>query len=257
MIRKFISFALGGMLLTLCLPALAQQAKKIPRVGYLATGADPSGRSPFVEAFRQGLRDLGYIEGKNILVEYRYAEGKLNRVPTLVAELVQLNVDVLVLGALSAIRAAKQATSTTPIVMMLSADPVATGIFHSLARPGGNVTGLSTLGRDLSGKRLELLKEAVPGMSRVGYLWDVDSASGTVAFKEYEAAAHSLKIPLQSLELHRASPDFEGAFQGAVKARVSALITDRTPAFNPYAKRIGFRLKRLWAKGPQTRKDLK
>jgi putative ABC transport system substrate-binding protein len=236
--KKKAVLTFSAMLFALSAVTEAQQAKKIPRVGYLATGGDPSSPSPFVEAFRQGLRDHGYVEGKNILVEYRYAEGKLDRAPGLVVELVQLKVDVLVLGALTAIRAAKQVTSTIPIVMMLSADPVATGIVHSLARPGGNITGLSTLGRDLSGKRLELLKDVVPGMSRVGVLWDADSASGPIAFKEYEAAAHALKIAIQSLEVRGASLDLEGAFQAAAKTRVSALITDRTPAFNLYAKRI-------------------
>ena len=125
---------------------------------------------PQVEGFRQGLRDLGYIEGKNILVEYRYIEGKSDRIPSLVAELVQLKVDVLVLGPLPAIRAAKQATKTIPIVMVTTQDPVAAGFVDSLARPGGNITGLTRLQRELSGKRLELLKEAVPGISRVGAL---------------------------------------------------------------------------------------
>ena len=127
-------------------------------------------------AFRQGLRDLGYIEGKNILVEYRYIEGKRDRIPGLVAELVQLKVDVLVSGTLPAIRAAKQATKTIPIVMVTTMDPVATGLVDSLARPGGNITGLTRLTRDLSGKRLELLKEVVPGISRVGVLWDAEAA---------------------------------------------------------------------------------
>ena len=130
----------------------------------------PSTPGPSVEAFRQGLRDLGYLEGKNILIEYRYVEGKLERIPSLVAELVQLKVDVLVCTSSSLIRAAKQATKTISIVMVTGQDPVATGIVNSLARPGGNITGFTRLTRELSGKRLELLNEVIPGISRVGVL---------------------------------------------------------------------------------------
>ena len=174
--------------------AEAQQQQKVPRIGYVTGSGDANNPGPYVEAFRQGLRDLGYIEGKKILVEYRYAEGKLDRIPGLVAELVQLKVDVLVATTLPAIRAAKQATKTIPIVMLTVQDPVATGIVDSLARPGGNITGLTTLARDLSGKRLELLKEAIPGISRVGVLWDANAPGPVFGFKEYEAAARALKI---------------------------------------------------------------
>jgi len=151
--------------------AEAQQPTKIPRIGFMSPIGDPNTPGPQVEVFQRGLRDLGYVEGKNILIEYRYIEGKLDRVPSLVAELVQLRVDMLATGNLAAIRAAKQATKTIPIVMVATVDPVATGLIDSLARPGGNITGLTSLTRDLSGKRLELLKEAVPRISRVGVLW--------------------------------------------------------------------------------------
>ncbi len=218
--------------------AEAQQPKKVPRIGYLSGSGDPYTPGPLVEAFRQGLRDLGYIEGKNILVEYRYVEGKLDRSPGLVAELVQLKVDVLVVTFLPGTRAAKEATKTIPIVMLSSVDPVATGIVDSLARPGGNITGLATLGRDLSGKRLELLKEVVTGISRVGVLWDANAPGPAIAFKEYEAAAPALKIQLQSLEVRGPNPDFEGAFQAAAKGRVSALIRVRNPVLNRYRERI-------------------
>ena len=155
--------ALGGALLLALSPqAQAQQPGKVPRIGYVSGAGDPSDPGPAVEAFRQGLRDRGYIEGKNILVEYRYAEGRQDRVSSLVSELLQLKVDVLVLLTLPSVRAAKAATNTIPIVMVLAVDPVATGIVDSLARPGGNITGLATLQRELSGKRLELLKEVVP-----------------------------------------------------------------------------------------------
>jgi putative tryptophan/tyrosine transport system substrate-binding protein len=216
----------------------AQQAGKVPRIGYLDSTGDPKTPQPSVEAFRQGLRDLGYIEGKNILVEYRYAEGMTDRMPSLVAELVQLKVDVVVVSALPAIRAAKQATKTIPIVMVTTQDPVATGLVDSLARPGGNITGLTRLTRDLSGKRLELLKEVVPGISRVGVLVDANMIDRAAAFKDYETAARALKIQLQSLEVRGRDPDFDTAFQAAAKGRVSALITITDALFIRYQKRI-------------------
>jgi len=215
----------------------AQQTKKVPRIGYISTTGDPSVPGPQVEAFRQGLRDLGYIEGQNIVVEYRYAEGKTERFPSLVAELVQLKVDVLVANSLTVIRAAKQATKAIPIVMVTLDDPVATGIVDSLARPGGNITGLTRLTRELSGKRLELLKEAVPALSRVGVLWE-NAPGPAIGFKEYEATARALKVQLQSLDVRGPNPDFEGAFQAAAKARVSALITVNTSLLNRHPKRI-------------------
>src|SRR4029453_11486903 len=171
--RIVVSF-LATLLLVSVRLAHAQQPKKVPRIGYLSGRGDPSTPDPLVDAFRQGLRDLGYIEGKTILVEYRYGEGKLDRIPSLVAELVRLKVDVLVSPTLPAIRAAKQATKTIPIIMLTNGDPVATGVVDSLARPGGNITGLARFMTELSGKRLELLKEMVPRISRVGVLWGAD-----------------------------------------------------------------------------------
>ena len=227
---------LVGLALGLVHVSEAQQPKKVPRIGYVSSG-DPS-TEPRLAAFRRGLRDLGYIEGKNIQVEYRYAEGKPDEVPGLVTELVQLKVDVLVVGFLPAIHAAKQATKTIPIVMVTPVDPVASGIVDSLARPGGNITGVTRLTRDLKKRRLELLKEAVPRISRVGVLWDADNESAAIAFKEYETAAHALKIPLQSLAVRGPHPDFEGAFQAAAKGRASALITIRDALINRYRKRI-------------------
>jgi putative ABC transport system substrate-binding protein len=216
----------------------AQQPKKVPRIGFLSgRGApSPTNPDPSADAFRQGLRDLGYIVGKNILVEYRYAEGTLDRIPGLVAELVQLKVDVLVSPAGPAIRAARQATTTIPIVMMITGDPVATGLIDSLARPGGNVTGLTRLTRELSGKRLELLTETIPGISRIAVLWA--ATLGPETFNDYGAAARSLKIQLQSLEVRGPHPDLEGAFRDAVKGRASAIITGRSTALIPYPKQI-------------------
>jgi putative tryptophan/tyrosine transport system substrate-binding protein len=211
----------------------AQQSAKIPRIGYIApTGPDNTNYA----AFLRGLRDLGYIEGKNILVEYRSMEGNRDRIPSLMAELVQLQVDILVSPNAPTIVAAKQATRTIAIVMVVNTDPVASGLVDSLAHPGGNITGITRLTRDLSGKRLEVLKEVVPGISRVGVLEDADAQSK--AFKDYEAAAHALKIQLQSLEVRGPNPDFEGAFRAAVKGRVRVLIATQTTVLVPYPKKI-------------------
>jgi putative tryptophan/tyrosine transport system substrate-binding protein len=187
---------------------------------------------------RQGLRDLGYVEGKNIAIEYRGAEGKLDLIPSLVKELVQLKVDVLVVATLPAILAARQATKTIPIVMVTSTDPIASKLVDSLARPGGNITGLSTLAQDLSGKRLELLTEVVPRLSRVAVLRDVDSQNSAIAFKEYEATARALKIQLQSMGVQGSNPDLEGAFQAATKGRTNAIITITTANLFIQQKRI-------------------
>jgi putative ABC transport system substrate-binding protein len=229
--------ALGALLFALCLSAEAQQAKKIPRIGYVA-GASPANPGREVTAFQQGLRDLGYTEGKNILVEYRYQEGKPERGPILVAELVKLKVDALVIVPSPAIRAAKRATQTIPIIVVTTADPVAGGLVQSLARPGGNITGLTRITRDLNGKRLELLKEVVPTASRVGVLFQAGSTSGDIHFKEYETEARALKIELQSLGVRGQNPDFEGAFQTAAKGRVSALITITNSLTSFYRKQI-------------------
>jgi putative tryptophan/tyrosine transport system substrate-binding protein len=238
MTNKIIFLALCSLLLAPCCAVDAQQPTKIPRIGFLAVSGDPNTPGPWVEAFRHGLRDLGYTEGKNVLVEYRYIEGKLDRIPSLVAELVQLKVDVLVVVALSAIRAAKQATKTIPIVMVATVDPVATGLVDSLAHPGGNITGLTRLQRELSGKRLELLKEVIPGISRVGVLWETDDPAAAIAFKEYDVAARALKIPLQSLEVRGPNPDLEGAFQIATKEHANALITVTSVLLSRYPKQI-------------------
>ena len=218
--------------------AQAQQPKKIPRIGFVSGSGDPKTSERYVESFRQGFRDLGYIEGKNILVEYRFMEETVDSIPSLVAELVRLKVDVLVVGPLIAIRAAKQATKTIPIVMVASFDPIETGIVDSLARPGGNITGVATLGRELGGNRLELLKEAVPGITRVGLLADADAPIRAIAFKEYEAVASPLKIQLQYLEVRGPNPDLEGAFQAAIKGRTNALITVSNPLLSRYQKQI-------------------
>jgi putative tryptophan/tyrosine transport system substrate-binding protein len=238
--NKRFSWLVTLLFLTASTFADAQQAVKVPRIGYLTGTSAPTITTPDLnaDAFRQGLRDIGYIEGKTILVEYRYIEAKEDRIPSLVAELIQLKVDVLVSPTLSGIRAAMQATKITPIVMVTNFDPVALGLIDSLARPGGNITGLTRFTRELSGKRLELLKEVVPTISRVGVLLDADSTSAGNYFKDYEAAARSLKIQLQSLEVRSSNPDFEKAFQAAAKGRVNALITVRNPVLIDNRNRI-------------------
>ena len=231
---KFLSYLVTAAILTAIDPALAQQSTKIPRIGFVPVSGDPNTPGLLVEAFRGGLHELGYVEGKNILVEYRYPGEEPDRVSGSVAELVQLKVDVLVSSSTGAIRAVKQATKTIPIVIVTSIDPVETGIVESLARPGGNITGLTRLTRELSGKRLELFKEAVPGISRVGVL----AARGFTGLKDYEPTARVLKIPLQYLEVQGPNPDLEGAFQAAAKGRANALVAILNPLLNRYQKQI-------------------
>jgi len=170
------------------------------------------------------------VEGKNFVIEYRGAEGNLDHIPKLVNELVQLKVDVIVAPTPGVIRSAKQATKTIPIVMVTGIDPFTSGWVSSLARPRGNITGIATLAQDLNGKRLELLTEAVPRISRVGVLWTPNDRTATVNFKEYEAAASALNVQLQSFEVRLEDPDIETAFQTAVKTRANALITITTAA---------------------------
>src|SRR6266576_4436246 len=168
--KSVFRIALSTTLFVFCSSAQAQQPGKIPRIGYLSGTGDATNQGPYVAALRQGLRDLGYIEGKNFTIEYRGAEGKPDRIPSLTIDLIESQVNVLIVATMPAILAAKQATKTTPIIMVASIDPVANKLVDSLARPGGNLTGISTLAQDLSGKRLELLMEVVPRLSRVAVL---------------------------------------------------------------------------------------
>ena len=188
------------MLFALCFSAEAQQPTKVPRIGYLSA-ASPSANAARIEAFRQGLRELGYVEGKNIVIEWRYAEGKLDRLPALAAELVRLKVDIIVTAGPTATRAAKEATSTIPIVMAQDGDPVGNGFVASLARPGGNITGLSTLAPELSGKRLELLKEIVPKLSRVAVFGTSTNPGNAQSLREMELAAEAFGVKLQYLDV--------------------------------------------------------
>jgi putative ABC transport system substrate-binding protein len=221
---KITVLTLCAMLFVLCFSAEAQQPERVPRIGYVSTTGDPNNPGSHIAAFRQGLRSLSYIEGKNIVVQYRYLEGKIDRTPDVVAELMQLKVDLIVATGLTPVRVAKEATKTIPIVMVTTQDPVATGLVDTLARPGGNITGLTTLTRDLGGKRLELLKEIVPRIARVAVLWNADEAGAAIALKEYEAVATALKVQLQSLGVRHPTPDFDGAFEAATKERASAII---------------------------------
>jgi putative tryptophan/tyrosine transport system substrate-binding protein len=231
--RKIFGFVLCAMFFAPYFSAQAQQPGKVPRIGLISNNP-----GFLVEAFQRGLREHGYIEGKNILVEYRYIEGDRDRIPSLVAELLRLNIDIFVATSPPTIRSAKQATKTTPIVMVTPQDPVATGAVDSLARPGGNITGLTTLTRELSGKSLELLKEVIPGVSRVGVLAVAGPTVSGNALKEYEAAGRALKIPIQPLLVRNPSPDIEGAFREARKGRVSALVAARNNVIEPYTKKI-------------------
>ena len=214
--------ALGTLLFALCDSVDAQQQKKIPRIGFLgATSA--SANSARLEAFGQGLRELGYVEGKNIVIEYRYADGTPNRLPALAAELVGLNVNVIVSGGAAATAPAKQATATIPIIMTGDNDPVQAGFVASLARPGGNVTGLSTLTNELSGKRLELLKEIVPRLSRVAVLGAPNTPGNEQALKDTELAAKALSVQVQYLNA-LGRKDIESAFRKAGNGRADAVL---------------------------------
>jgi putative ABC transport system substrate-binding protein len=219
------------------LPVQAQQPGKIPRIGYL-DGGFPSTNAARIDAFRQGLRERGYMEGKNIMVEYRHTEGKLDRLPTLLAELLRLKVEIIVAGGGGgAIDAAKQATKTIPIVMPMAIDPVGQGFVTSLARPGGNVTGLATLAPEISGKQLEILKEIVPRLSRVAFFGTSTRQGSAQAYKETELAAKAFGVKLQYLDV--LSPkDFEAAFRAAVKGRAEAVLVLTGPVVNSQRKQI-------------------
>jgi putative tryptophan/tyrosine transport system substrate-binding protein len=231
--RKLGSFVLCTVVLALWLPAEAQQPAKIPRIGYQSAGS--SGERQ--EAFRQGLRELGYVEGQNIVIEWRFAQGKPDQVPRNAAELVQLKIDVIVTGGSTDTRAAKGATSTIPIVMTNDGDPVGTGIVVSLARPGGNITGLSTLSSELDGKRLEQLKETLPGLSHVVALRGPGPQRSKVTLKETEVAARSFGLKLQFQDV-KEPDDLNRSFEAITKARGGALMVTGGPFGSAIQKRI-------------------
>jgi ABC-type uncharacterized transport system substrate-binding protein len=215
------------MLFAPCLPADARQSKKIPRIGFLVA-ASPSAFSARNEAFRQGLRELGYIEGKNIVIDWRYAEGRLDRLPDLAAELVGLNVDIIITAGPTDTKAAKKATKTIPIVMGFDTDPVGNGFVTSLARPGGNITGLSSLAPELSGKQLELLKEIVPKLSRLAVLGTSTNPGNAQQLREMELAAKAFGVKFQYLDVLNPK-DVETAFRAASKGRAEAVLVLGSP----------------------------
>ena len=219
---RLVISGLCALLFAFSLSAEAQQAAKVPRIGYL-TGSPVSAIAYRTEAFRQGLRDLGYVEGKNIVIEWRYAEGNPDRLPALAAELVRLKVDVIVTGGSAATRPAKGASSAIPIVMAGDGDPVGDGFVASLARPGGNITGLSSLAPELSGKRLEILREIVPRLSRVAVLGTSINPSNAQALRETELAAGAFGVKTQYLDV-RVPKDMETAFRAMRKGRVEAVL---------------------------------
>jgi ABC-type uncharacterized transport system substrate-binding protein len=222
--RKAAVLSILFVVVVLAVPVIAeaQQPKKVARIGFLAAVSHSANSARF-EAFRQGLRELGYVEDKNIVIEWRYAEGKLDRLPALAAELVRLKVDVIVSGGSTATRPAKEATNTTPIVMAQDTDPVGSGFVASLARPGGNITGLATLAPELSGKQLELMKEIVPRLSRVAVLGSSTRSGNAQSVKETELAAGAFGVKLQYLDL-RGPKDIETAFRAASNGRADAVL---------------------------------
>jgi putative tryptophan/tyrosine transport system substrate-binding protein len=234
---KLVVYALGAMLLALCRPAGAQQAAtKIPRVGFLSLSR-VTVQKDRVEAFREALRKLGYIEGQNITVDYRFADNDSERMAKLAAELVHLNVDVIVTTGSSATRPAKEATTTIPIVMMSDNDPVGSGFVISLARPGGNITGLTNVSRDLGDKRLELLKEIMPKLSRVAVFRDLTNVTEGIGLDEIEPTARVLKIQTQGFEVAKGE-DFDTQFQAIMKWRAGGLMITGGPLMNGHRKRI-------------------
>jgi putative ABC transport system substrate-binding protein len=248
--REVISFGLGASLLALSFAAEAQQPGKMPKIGWLGAR---SASAPARELFERELRALGYIDGKNIAIEYRYAEGKLDRLPRLAEEMVRLNVDVLVAPSTPAAVAAKNATKTIPIVFYTGSDPIAARLVDSLARPGGNITGFTTISAVLAGKRLELLKETIPKLSRVAALWNPQDPSSAQTWKDSQLPARELGLPLHSMEVSSIDR-FEDAFKEAVKASSAALAVLASPFFFSNQKQIvdlagKYRLPAIYANG--------
>jgi putative ABC transport system substrate-binding protein len=239
--QTILSFTLCAMLFALCGFVDAQQPGKIPRIGILEYRS-PTDRAPIWEAFRQGLRELGYIEGKNIIIEFRYGEGNIQRLPELAAELVRLKVDIIVASDVQPALAARKITAATSIVIAGGRDPVEAGLVASLAHPGGNVTGVTNLSPELLGKRLELLKEAVPRISRVAVLNEASGGGRRTAelTKEMVGPARGLGIQLKALEVRAPNLDFDQAFRAAAGERIDALVVGATPIFSlaPHMTRI-------------------
>src|SRR5215831_9981639 len=230
--KKILIFLLATMLLASVYLAEAQQPPKVPRIGFLTSAAG----DPAIEAFRHGLRELGYVEGKNVLVEYRYAEGG-SQLSEFAEELVRLRVNVIVTTATEPSLSAQRATKTTPIVMGAGGDPVAAGLIANLGRPGGNITGVTTVSVDLSGKRLELLEEVTPKSSPVAVLWIPTNRGNRLQMKETEAAAHSLELQLRPVGVEGPN-DFENAFSVINGAGAHSLVVLNSPIFASQRVRI-------------------
>ena len=235
--KKITRLALSAALLALGAFAEAQQPKKVPRIGYLTTAARLAD-APRVEALRQGLRDVGYVEGKNINIEYRYAAGKLERVPELAEELVRLKVDILVVSGIATAEPARRVTTTIPIVVAGAGNPIGSGLVASLARPGGNVTGLYQFSPELLGKRLELLNEVTPKVSRFAFLNATDAPAAKSMFKEAQVVAKALGVQFQLIEVKAQNPDLEAAFRGMATDRIGALVTESSGIVNFHRKTI-------------------
>ena len=235
--KKIFSLALSTMLFALCFSAEAQEPRKIPRIGFLSASSR-STSGPLYAAFLEGLQQIGFVEGKNIIIDSRWADGKAERLPELAAELIRLKVDIIVVGPVQPALAAKKATTTIPIVITTVADPVEFGLVSSLARPGGNITGLTSApGIELNGKRLEVLKEVFPNVSRVAVLWNPDNPGSVVNKKANETPARSLGIKLQSVEMRQPS-DLETAFTSMKKAGAEVLVTINSPLVSSQVQRI-------------------
>ena len=215
-----------------------QLPRSVPRIGYIVSSGTAADSPPDLEAFTLGLRDLGYVDGRSVLIERRYAEGRLSRMAPFVREFVEQKIDVIIGVNNVVIQAAKEATRMIPIVIISSIDPVAAGFVESFAAPGGNITGLTTMSRQLSTKRIELLKEVLPKISRIAILWDSDGPGPAVAFKQYEAAARAFKLELRSLEVRGPRPHFASAFKLAKTARADALVLVGNPLIAQYSKEI-------------------
>lgn len=233
-LRKLYVVALALATLVAPLPSEAQQPAKVPRVGTLIP-VSPRDAAPNVEAFRQGLRELGYVEGQNIAIEYRFSAGNDKLLPDFAAELVRLNVDVIVTWGTPAAGAAKKATGTIPIVMAAAVDPVGTGLIASLARPGGNVTGVTTGGAELSQKTLQLLRELVPGVTRIAVLWNPANPVLPVMFRETQVAAQALAVQLQSVRVSDPN-ELDTAFGEMTSARPGALLVLQDPMLHANRK---------------------
>jgi putative ABC transport system substrate-binding protein len=234
--RKVSIWLLATILLANLVPAQAQQPKKVARACYLGNAVSGP-QAIYIKMFRERLRELGHVEGQNLAIEYRDFEGKVERLPVLATELVGLNCDVIVTQGNEATQAAKDATKTIPVVMVLGSDAVRLGIVANLARPGGNITGMTDMGAELYGKRLELLKEAVPSLSRVAFLWSSSSQDADYNVKETEPVARFLRVGIQSLDV-KGPDDIDGAFRAATKGRANGLMLSGGALFGFHLKRI-------------------